>query len=419
MKTIYLFILIILPIFIYGQVPYNVYYGNLHSHTGYSDGEETPTVAFTYARDVALLDFLAVTDHIEQISSSEWEDVLSTADNFTVNGSFVAIAGFEWGSPYYGHCNVYNTTNLITETGWLLFDWSGFRNWLIANPPAFAQFNHPGDEDYFNNWYDFEYKGPTTDSTFPLIEFQNVQQATDWYELALNNGWHLAPVWNQDNHSANWGTKNDGRAGIWANYLSRDQLFDAIMNNRTFATMDKNAAVWIEMNGFDMGSEINRTINSSFRVYLSDEDNENWSSVEIVSSVGGAILTFHNLIGNIDTIITITPYTDKYLFVRAIQEDGDYIWSSPIYISGIISDVSDPLNLTFNFYPNPAKDFIYIDNGNFHDCNLLIYSMTGSLIKEEFLNNKTKIDISDLTNGVYLLVLKNEFISLRAKLIKN
>jgi len=182
--------------------------------------------------------------------------------------------------------------------------------------------------------------------------------------------------------------------------------------------MDKNAAVWIEMNGFDMGSEVNRAFNSSFRVYLSDEDNENWSSVEIVSSVGGAILTFHNLIGNVDTFITITPYTDKYLFVRAIQEDGDYIWSSPIYISGIISDVYNHLNSTFNFYPNPAKDFIYFDNTNLHDSNLLIYSITGSLIKEEFLNNKTTIDISDLAKGVYIIEVKNKYEYLRAKLIK-
>ncbi len=419
MKKFIVIVLVIYPVFLFSQVPYNVYYGNLHSHTGNSDGEADPVSAFTYARDIAGLDFHAVTDHLEQISSSEWADVLNTADNFTVNGSFVAIAGYEWGSPYYGHCNVYNTTNRITEIGWLYTDWSGFRDWLIDNPPAFAEFNHPGDEDYFNNWYDFEYKGAATDATFPLIEFQNIQQATDWYELALNNGWHLAPVWNQDNHSADWGTKNDGRAGIWCDSLTREQLFDAILTNRTFATMDKNASVWIEMNGFDMGCEVQRAFNSSFKIYLSDEDIENWSSVEIVSSVGGPILTFNNIIGNIDTVITITPYSDNYLFVRAIQEDGDYLWSSPIYITGVISNTSDKLTSTFNFYPNPAKDIIIINNEKLNCDKIFIYNIACQLIKEEYLNKETtEIDISDLKKGVYILMIKNEFISLRSKLIK-
>ena len=41
------------------------YYGNLHSHTSYSDGTGTPAQAFAFARNTAPtpLDFLAVTEH--------------------------------------------------------------------------------------------------------------------------------------------------------------------------------------------------------------------------------------------------------------------------------------------------------------------------------------------------------------------
>jgi len=44
---------------------------------------------------------------------------------------------------------------------------------------------------------------------------------------------------NQDNHSADWGTKNDNRAGIWATELTHPALFDAIIAGRTFSTWDK------------------------------------------------------------------------------------------------------------------------------------------------------------------------------------
>jgi hypothetical protein len=41
----------------------NHYFGNLHSHTSFSDGSGTPDEAYKYARDVGDLDFLAVTEH--------------------------------------------------------------------------------------------------------------------------------------------------------------------------------------------------------------------------------------------------------------------------------------------------------------------------------------------------------------------
>jgi len=41
----------------------NVFFGNLHSHTSFSDGSGTPAQAYKRARDVAKLDFLAITEH--------------------------------------------------------------------------------------------------------------------------------------------------------------------------------------------------------------------------------------------------------------------------------------------------------------------------------------------------------------------
>jgi hypothetical protein len=39
-----------------------VFFGNLHSHTSFSDGSGLPQAAYAHARDVGL-DFLAVTEH--------------------------------------------------------------------------------------------------------------------------------------------------------------------------------------------------------------------------------------------------------------------------------------------------------------------------------------------------------------------
>lgn len=45
------------------QANINVYFGNLHSHTAVSDGSGTPAEVYENARDIAGLDFLALTEH--------------------------------------------------------------------------------------------------------------------------------------------------------------------------------------------------------------------------------------------------------------------------------------------------------------------------------------------------------------------
>ena len=218
MKRILIFFVINIGILgaLKAQLTYQAFFGNLHSHTGNSDGAVDPEEAFNYARNTAGLDFLAVTDHLEQIDPLEWYLVKDEADNVTVNGVFVGIAGWEWGSPLHGHVNVFNTSSIISDAVnlWYTTDLPAFYNWVLTHPPAMAQFNHTGEEVYFTNWNDFEYIDSINDEAFPLFEIQIIQQATDYYEHALNKGRHLSPVWNQDNHSADWGTKNNGRAGI-------------------------------------------------------------------------------------------------------------------------------------------------------------------------------------------------------------
>src|SRR5215470_17383292 len=55
---------ILLLALLYGiAYPQQVFFGNLHSHTSYSDGSGTPAEAYNHARNVAHLDFLVITDH--------------------------------------------------------------------------------------------------------------------------------------------------------------------------------------------------------------------------------------------------------------------------------------------------------------------------------------------------------------------
>lgn len=54
--------------------PLKVFFSDLHSHCGYSDGALVPAVAHEYARDVAKVDAFCLTGHLEQVDDMEWID---------------------------------------------------------------------------------------------------------------------------------------------------------------------------------------------------------------------------------------------------------------------------------------------------------------------------------------------------------
>lgn len=100
-----------LPVVVGGSVARRLVWGDLHWHTRRSDGSRTPREGYEYARDVVGLDFTAKTDHdvhyiFPCMTESDWEESAALATEFTRDGEFVALLGWEWTYPG-GHQNVY------------------------------------------------------------------------------------------------------------------------------------------------------------------------------------------------------------------------------------------------------------------------------------------------------------------------
>ena len=59
--------------------------------------------------------------------------------------------------------------------------------------------------------------------------------------------------------------------------------------------------------------------------------------------------------------------------------------------------------------PNPAQDYIHIQwDGNIDVNELVIYDIYGKMIKKTAVTQSERLDISDLTNGFYILQLKKD-----------
>jgi hypothetical protein len=320
-------------------------FGMLHSHSAFSDGHGTPSEAYEWARDQGDLDFFALTDHLEilylNVPPNKWEILNRVADEFNDPGAYVALVGFEYslgidhlGDPvvFTAHNNVFFADELMSN---FMFDYHQFYQELAACENCLAQFNHPG-WDGQTNWNGFEYV-PGLDPQLVLIEL-STWGVDAWPFLfeCLDQGWHVSPTWNQDNHSREWGTEDDHRTGAWVSELTRPGIREVMEQQRTFSTLDKNATIALMAEGVCwMGSQLTGTLTASLEVFVDDPEPED--GFDVIELFGRNM----ELLGQVDCAGAptcdggwdVTLAQDGYVVARATQTDGDELVSAPIWLS--------------------------------------------------------------------------------------
>jgi len=112
---------------------------------------------------------------------------------------------------------------------------------------------------------------------------------------------------------------------------------------------------------------------------------------------------------------SITTMNDGLKQLILTNEDGDLA----VYYNQNLS------NFTFkkknwSFYPNPARDIMYLKNENIEEVNIEIYDMVGKLcISKKLLTNNTSINTDVLLKGIYLIKIFNENGNSQTNLSKN
>lgn len=318
------------------------YFGLLHAHTSYSDGEGTPAQAFTYARDSASLDFLALTDHGELLSDAEWADTRSQADAFTSTGSFAALAGFEWTDYLKGHICVLGSQDYASYLNWQTNTIGKFFAWLEQRPQALGSFAHPKS----TNFDDFAFRSGAS-AQMALLEVANVEKNFEpGFLTALSKGWRVGAVAAQDNHHPDWGNASGQIAGIWAPSLTPSALLEAIRARRTFASDDRNLTLSLKLNGAWMGSALRGWPGQPlhWQVDAADPDPGETIAQADLLSLGGSVLAttchpagnYHGSSGNLVwNLETSNPGGDFWVFARVRQADGDLAYSSPIWLEAV------------------------------------------------------------------------------------
>lgn len=371
------------------DLDWNLYFGQLHAHTDISNGAGSVEEAFQYASQVDGLDFFAVTDHSDSFDnadmgaidadgadiSADWAAGKQAAASVT-GEDFVGLFGFEMTWPedkQLGHISTFNTP------GWQTRDQADFENVptalenyykaLTAVPGSVSQFNHP--DTVHGDFERFDHYSPQYDAVVSLLEVAGEDGVVDceYYDLALDKGWHVAPTNNQNNHDGQWGDASGARTVVLAKSLTEEALYAAMKNRRVYATQDSDLAIYYELNGTVMGSILPKSEKAEITVFLSDPTDEAIGNVEVVTD-GGAVLVSEYVETPSQVLELSASGGHSYYYLRITQPDGDVAVTAPVWMDGyddigigsFTSDTLTPvrdeeIGLTVELYNDESVEF--------------------------------------------------------------
>ncbi|MGI5817031.1 MAG: CehA/McbA family metallohydrolase [Armatimonadota bacterium] len=354
---------------------WNVYFGDIHAHTGEehgsgrSCGTGTLDENYAYGRDVAGLDFIGIADHDWQFKDQDdWNLRMEQMDRWDEPGRYVVIPAYEWTSAKYGHRNVY-----YRDTGWPWFDsnpgpghnaigpdsrspadlWQSLRECgakalTIAHHPSVGFF--PVDWSYmdpefdrlveiYSTWGNSEYYG----APFPGTASDRLPGlgALD----ALKRGHRLGLMASSDGHDGNpgnaqWSNRQphihhrlgSGFIAVLTDELTRGAVWDAMYARRCYATTGTRIVVDFRVNGAIMGSEIEAPDGGVNLIEAEVTGTAPLARIELVRD--GEVICAKPCSGMCETLAVEDAGPDGpcFYYLRAIQSDGEMAWSSPVWV---------------------------------------------------------------------------------------
>lgn len=251
----------------HGEDRYQVYFGDLHRHSSVSrclDGlERGPFDCYDFGRDIALYDFLSVTDHSGHVSPFQWWTLRKLVHLFDTP-SFCTLPGFEWSSNRQGHQNVIfrePTAPMIVSPNHALG--TGPEGlWKLLEPGQAITIPHhtshtrmPFDWDEVDGQFlrlveifqsargSYEFQGCFRESPTARV---SGTYAHDGLSLG-----HVFGIIASSDHG-----NNSSYAAVLAEGPARAQIFDGLHARRTYGCTTKGMFIDLRVNGALMGSEI-------------------------------------------------------------------------------------------------------------------------------------------------------------------
>ncbi|MCZ6794287.1 MAG: CehA/McbA family metallohydrolase [Planctomycetota bacterium] len=330
-----------------------ILWGDLHGHSALSDGTGTPEDYFSYARDIAALDVVALTDHdhygLRFLSQSPdlWQEIVENVEAFHEPPALVTVLGYEWTNWTYGHRHVLyfdDSQDLLSavdpryDSPPELWDALRGRQALTfahhsAGGPVAVDWSIPPD--------------PVLEPLTEIVSAHGSSEASDsphriYSPLAgnfvrdvLNQGYRLGFVGSGDGHDGHPGLTHlsyptGGLAAILTGNRTRLGILEALRARRVYATNGPRIILRASLDGHRMGSTLPAPGTGTLRfLVISEQPIERIDLIRRdrpilqITGDGSRLASFENSIDGLER--------GGYLYVRVVQTDGGAAWSSPFF----------------------------------------------------------------------------------------
>ena len=369
--------------------PYKLFFGDIHIHSELSyDASGSLDELYRFARDTAVLDFAAASDHQTGVANLSgyathgsslpcfdlamtpllWELTCQKAKEYNQPGVFVTFPGFEFApSGLAGHRNLYFLEDypemVKAPTKWdkrsdilnpylkgrqvlviphhpaVRFDSSKvergggliFEDVPASYQPVVEIYSKHGTSEYFGNHR-------------PL----RGQRLDHFVQDMLARGNKFGFIAGSDTHQANPGSSltlsgpfstlqyRGGLAAVWAKELSRESIWEAIFARRTYATSYNKTVLFFWVGNLFMGEE--GVLSGLRRI-----------KARVFSATG---IVKIEVLKNNDTIYAVNEHTnmpdfeidfedrsisgkeEDFYYLRVTETEGERVWSSPVWVRG-------------------------------------------------------------------------------------
>ena len=360
------------------------YWGDIHIHTKLShDGQGTNP--YHYAQQVSGLDFAGVADHWESLGPEGYRMLLEWAEKAHVPGTFVTIPADERNPrELQGHHNIYfHDLGVMKRFLSIQEDTSGepansFRFLRDADPGQVMLIPHhtgilfgdlkPGSQGSAIQWDITDDHGlrPVMEiySHHGQSEVYNPQHllAYEWNRMRnperrantsvpgphyAQNYWmaghRIGVIGSSDEHSGQGGRRHGGIAAVFADSLSRKDVFQALRNRRCYATTGERILVDFSVDGLHMGECGTRALGRELEIMVKVWGTNTLLRVEILRYRFGLDQAFVPIVSvaprpeNLDAEISCQDLVEGpcMYYARIVQEPIEWpgmAWTSPIWI---------------------------------------------------------------------------------------
>jgi hypothetical protein len=268
---------------------HDLFFGDLHMHNNIGYAQGTLRRSFEIARNH--LDFYALTPHaywhdmgeyannVEEtwrngfaITKQRWPDVVQVNREFDDPGSFVTIPAYEWHSASLGDYHILFPDLDVTEEDLVLPDSLPPLKEFVRSRGCMMIPHHPGNRK--------GHRGANTDhwspDVSPLVEIYSEWGCAEhdrapypyirhteggrWtkntLQYWLEQGHRIGVLASSDDHLGYPGAYHQGLAAVWAEDLTRESIFDALWNRRTYGVTGDRIGLNLTLNGNMMGQEL-------------------------------------------------------------------------------------------------------------------------------------------------------------------